>query len=100
MRTLFPIDPYPPSQPSPTSQAAAVAIEPKCVTLRRLYLDWLRAQKDQGGTDEEAQDALHLGGSTQRPRRVECVHGGLVRDSGRTRKTRSGRETVVWVAVV
>ena len=99
--SLFPIEPYPPAQrDSHTSMAAAEAIEPKTATLRRAYLNWLRSQGEVGGTDEEAQDALAMGGSTQRPRRVECVQGGLVRDSGRTRKTRSGREAVVWVAVV
>jgi hypothetical protein len=36
--------------------------------------------------------------STYRPRRVECVEFGLVRDSGLTRPTKSGRAAVVWIA--
>jgi hypothetical protein len=49
-----------------------------------------------GGTDEELQDALGMNPNTQRPRRIELVERGLVRDSGRTRKTKSGRRATVW----
>lgn len=63
----------------------------------RLY-DWLVARGAFGATDEEAQDALGMGPSTQRPRRVELVGLGLVYDGGGTRPTRSGRKATVWVA--
>ena len=84
---------------SPTSRAAAETVEPRVATLRRAVLDALRAAGEAGLTDEEMQTRLGMGGNTQRPRRVELERGGLVRDSGRTRRTRGGREAVVWVAV-
>jgi hypothetical protein len=95
-RTLF--DPVPPAQRhSATSQAAAEEIAPRAGTLRAAVLATLQHAID-GLTDEQMQDMLGMGASTQRPRRVELVQAGLVRDSGRTRLTRSGRKATVWVA--
>ena len=86
--------PDPPYQAhSPTSQAAAEAVA-DAGTKRQMVLDLLAA--GDGLTDEECQLALSMNPSTQRPRRVELVEMGLVRDSGRTRPTHSGREAVVW----
>jgi hypothetical protein len=65
---------------------------------RRLVYDYVQVMGDIGATDEEIQDILGMNPSTQRPRRVELVDAGLIRDSGATRKTRSGRPAVVWVA--
>lgn len=88
----------PPAQGhSPTSRAAAAGVAPRAGTLRAAVLALLKATPG-GLTDEEVQDALAMGPSTQRPRRVELVGQGLVRDAGRTRKTRSGRSAVVWEA--
>lgn len=93
-------EPAPPAQRhSPTSVLAAEAIEPRVATLRRTVLEYMRGRGEDGATDEEVQDALHMNPSTERPRRVELVMGGFVRDSGRTRKTRSNRSATVWVAV-
>lgn len=100
-RGLF--DPLPPSPPaqrhSPTSRDAAAQIAPRAGTLRAAVL---AALKDAPGglTDEELQTLLNMGASTQRPRRIELTQAGLVRDSGTTRRTRSGRQAVVWVAVI
>jgi predicted ArsR family transcriptional regulator len=81
---------------SDTSISAAVQIESSAATLRG---DILRAIRGSDGmTDEELQDFLEMNPSTQRPRRIELVEKGLVRDSSRKRKTRSGRTAVVWVA--
>ena len=89
-----------PYQPhSATSKAAAAGIEPKAGTLRALVLNWLRARGSYGATDEEIAYQYDLNPSTARPRRVELVQAGLVRDSGQTRPTRSGRQATVWVAV-
>lgn len=96
---LFDFTPDPPHQPhSDTSRAAAEAIAPRAATLRRLVLEWLQSQGEQGGTDEEGRLALGLTVSTCVPRRVELMKAGLVRDSGRTRPTRSGRQATVWIA--
>ena len=78
--------------------AAAVGIEPNVKTLLYYVLEEIRAWKDYGATDQELQDALNMDPSTERPRRVDLVKRGLVKDSGSTRLTRSGRKATVWVA--
>jgi hypothetical protein len=93
-RTLFDyvaeVEPDPPCQRhSVTSREAADAIKPDA---------YLRGRGEDGATDEEMQDALGMGGSTQRPRRRELELAETVRNSGRTRRTKSGRNAVVWIA--
>lgn len=83
---------------SDTSRAAAEAVEPKAATLRRRVLEYLRSVHPDGATDNEIQAALGMDPNTQRPRRVELVTMRLVRDSGQTRPTPSGRRAVVWEA--
>jgi hypothetical protein len=90
----------PAQQHSPTSQAAAEAIAPVAGRLRRRVYEHLLSVGVAGCTDEEGIAALGMSASTYRPRRIECVEAGLVRDSGRTRKTKSGRQAVVWVVAV
>ena len=71
-------------------------------TARRRVWDLIRGAMhwpDPGATDEDIARYIHMNPSTVRPRRLELVEAGLVRDSGRTRKTRSDREAIVWVAV-
>jgi len=50
-----------------------------------------------GATDEELHRILNLDPSTERPRRRELQLAGLVVDSGRQRKTASGRKATVWI---
>lgn len=83
---------------SATSAAAAREARPNAGTLRAIVLGELERRGPRGATDDELQDALGMNPSTQRPRRVELVERGLVRDSGDTRKTKSGRSATVWVA--
>lgn len=83
---------------SDTSVAAADAIRPSATVIRSRVLRAIVAAGEAGATDEELQDGLVLSGSTQRPRRVELVAQGAVVDSGIRRKTRSGRQAVVWMA--
>lgn len=83
---------------SATSVAAAVQAAPKSIPDRARVLGFLRLRGGLGATDEEMQDALALKESTQRPRRVSLVPD-LVRDSGTTRETKSGRQATVWVAI-
>jgi transcription initiation factor IIE alpha subunit len=85
-----------PYQPhSATSRAAAGRMIPKAGTDREAVLALL-VRKPAGLTDEEIQHALGINPSTQRPRRIELVRDGKVRDSGRVRKTTSGRDAAVW----
>lgn len=97
--TLWDSEPLAPAQRhSATSVEAARQIQGGAATLRQAVLNYLLACGDLGSTDEEAQLALNMQPSTSRPRRVELVNLGAVRDSGRTRLTRSGRKATVWVA--
>lgn len=97
---------------SETSNEAARKIEPLRGTLRAKVLDaiknsgrvsevmptWTSSISLVGGlTDEEGVAATGIPASTWRPRRVELVEMNLVADSGVRRKTRSGRDAVVWV---
>ena len=83
---------------SETSKAAAISIEPNAWTMRGMILGFLRATSTNGATDDEIQTFMRINPSTQRPRRIELCEAGLVRNSGQTRKTRSGRQAVVWIA--
>ena len=80
---------------SPTSKASASEILSAAATLRQKVYDYLKSCPG-GRTDLEMQTFLKMDGSTQRPRRVRLVELGMVRDSGRTSKTASGRSAVVW----
>lgn len=91
-------EPPPYQKHSDTSKAAAVAMLADATTLRAQVLQLLTRADAGGATDEEIQTALKMNPSTQRPRRIELVGMGLVRDSGNRRKTRSGRYAVVWIA--
>ena len=63
----------------------------------RRILDELRKRGERGGTDEELQLALSLGGNSQRPRRVALAKAGKVIDSRRRRRTSSGRAAIIWI---
>ncbi len=90
----------PPAQRhSPTSTAAAEAIIPHLPPLRLAVLLAIRGAAD-GLTDEEGVGVTGLSPNTWRPRRVELMRAGLVVDSGRTRRAKSGRRAVVWVATM
>lgn len=85
---------------SETSRAAAIAILESADTLRgRVYRYIADHLNRDGVTDEQIQIGLQMNPSTQRPRRVELVEQGLVRDSGRTVETRSSRKATVWELV-
>lgn len=82
---------------SGTSRAAAEEMRGSAKTDREAVLIVIQ-QSNHGRTDEEIQRMLKLNPSTERPRRIELVQAGKVRDSGRTRKTKSGRAAAVWEA--
>jgi hypothetical protein len=48
-----------------------------------------------GLTDVEVQNVLDMVPNTERPRRVELVDGGWLRDSGK-RRAHNGRDHIVW----
>ena len=80
----------------PTSISAAKNAFPRSGSKRQKIYN---AIKLFGGlTDEEIERTLELPGNTVRPSRVTLVRDALVMDSGRTRKTISGNDAIVWVA--
>ena len=81
-----------------TSMKAAQEIRPSKAKLQIQVLEAIKHSAD-GLTDEECQRVTGLQGSTQRPRRIELEIAGLIKNSGRTRETMSGRAAVIWVAV-
>lgn len=93
-----PSEPDPPAQRhSATSVAAASAAKEFAPLLRNKLLALLQRVGAYGLTDEEMQRELAMDANTQRPRRRELEQAGMVRDSGKTRETRSGRRATVWV---
>ena len=82
---------------SDTSRSAAREIEQKAKTLRGKIYRFLQKRGHFGATDEELQTLCQMNPSTQRPRRIELVERGLVKDSGERRKTASNRDAVVWI---
>ncbi len=81
---------------STTSERAAQQIAGGADSLRRVVFTWIQSHGP--SSDDEIQQALNMNPSTERPRRIELCKLGLVRDSGLTGKTRSGRACTLWVA--
>lgn len=94
----MPYDPAPYQGHSDTSMYASWAIAAHAGSLRAQVFTHLCAVGLHGATDEELQRALGMPANTQRPRRVELVRAGVVRDSGRRRPTSTKRNAVVWIA--
>lgn len=95
---LFDYSGLPYQRHSDTSLQAAIEAEPAAGTQRRRVFD-LMFMAPRGLTDHQMQEFLNMNPSTQRPRRIELVERGFVRDSGMRRQTPSGRWAVVWVMV-
>jgi transcription initiation factor IIE alpha subunit len=77
-----------------TSRQAAELVLPKSGTQRRKVYDLICRWGE--ATDSEIQRALGMNGNTERPRRVELVRQGLIKDSGH-RIAENGREMILWV---
>ena len=76
-------------QPKPSEESRAKS-------RTRVYA-FIRERGARGATDYETQQATGIGPQTQTPARLELERGGIVQDSGKTRKTPSGRPAIVWV---
>ena len=86
--------PYAPG--SETSREAAEKAVGAAEAGRARVLSLLRQQGAM--TLQQIEDALGWSGNTVRPRRCELEAAGLVVNSGRTAKTKSGRNAVLWEA--
>ena len=91
-------DAAPYTKGSQTSKDAAQAIAKDAGNLRQQVYNYIISCGVNGCTDNAGEHALGLKTDTYRPRRRELVKKGLVADSGRTAKTKSGRNAVLWVA--
>lgn len=97
MSQLFNPDPPRPAfapwqEHSATSRDAAFSVKAKAPSIRERVYQAICAKPS---TDEELCEALAMGGSTVRPRRVELHQAGRIKEAG-TRKTHSGRDAVIW----
>ena len=82
---------------SDTSEMAARMLENPRSKRDQVYAV-IVAQRSNGITDETISAMTGMQLNTVRPRRVELVQMGLVKDSGLRRNTRSRRAAVLWVA--
>lgn len=89
-------DGRPPSEPVDTSMMAALEALPNVGKQHRAVLHILHRRGSNGATDDELEVALQLSHQAVSARRRELVLKGLVRDSGRRRATRRGRQATVW----
>lgn len=81
-----------------TSVDAAKSIEPNADTLRGMvYADVKRSGKV-GLTCYEIVNRRKMLHQTISPRITELSARGWLRDSGKRRRTKTGREAIVWVA--
>ena len=83
--------------PPGTSDAAARRSEGHAPKDRRKIHDFIRGRGPFGATDDEGESVLRIKPQSYTPRRGELVDLGLVVDSGKRRKTESGRAAAVWV---
>jgi hypothetical protein len=83
---------------SATSAAAAASLLPVLGRLQKVVLEAIQLEGGRGLTDDELEVQLHMSHQSASARRRELQLRGDVIDSNRTRRTRSGRNAVVWVA--
>ena len=80
------------------SRDAAADIRPHLMTLRQRVLLFV-AGRAAGATRDEIADGLKMNANTVRPRVVELIENGNLRESGEFRRTASGRKAAVLVRV-
>jgi len=92
------MDDFPPyARGSDTSFNAAASVEELTGRLRRQVYSAIDKYGDRGLTCDEVEVALGLRHQTASARINELSNRAFIIDSGRRRKTRSGRDAVVWV---
>lgn len=81
-----------------TSLEAYESIEPHLGDIQKVCLHEIIASGTIGMTQQELEDKFLMIASTIRTRVSELCRLGYVVDSGRKRKTRSGRNAIVWIS--
>ena len=79
-----------------TSKEAAKRMLPYVGGLRKQVAVYIASRGQQGATDQECQDALHMGPQTQTARRNELAEMGIIVSIG-SRKTRAKNDADVWI---
>jgi hypothetical protein len=82
-----------------TSREAWRTSEDARRTINKRILAFLEFMKNEGATDREMEDALHIRQSALSGCRRHLVERGLVRASNKRRPTPSGRAAIVWLHV-
>ena len=90
---------WPSARGSDTSKAAAESVEHATGTLRATVLGVIKSWGAHGATCDEVELYTGLTHQTASARINELHKLSAINDSGRRRKTRSGRNAIVWVAV-
>lgn len=80
-----------------TERAAATRVIPRTGTQRMLVLTAIETRDPNGITDEEISVWPGISDTAHRTRRKELVDGGWVMDSGRTGRTESGSDSILWI---
>lgn len=87
-----------PSNRTETSRAAARSMRSHARSIEAKVLAWFIGRGLAGGTNDECEQALELKTQTVTARTNRLVKLGLLGNSGRHRRTRSGRKAIVWTA--
>jgi len=82
---------------SDTSREAAQSIEPHLARLEKQVHEFVRDTGIFGATCDEIEQRLGMSHQTASARLRRLAKAGYVHDSQNRRKTRSGRNAVVWV---
>jgi len=98
LNELNEIPPY--ARYSRTSKAAAVSMKDSAKSYEVMVLDYIREQGESGATADECLVSLGLTHQNGSARVSTLKRNGWVIDSGRQRRTRSGRKAAVLVAAV
>lgn len=80
-----------------TSKEAAKKVQPRLAGLRATVYGHIRDMGATGATGTEISEALSILPYTAKPRCTELRDGGLIKDSGQTRKNPQGSSEIVWV---
>ena len=81
---------------SPTSREAADAIRSKVPALQQRVLDFIR--ENGPVTDSAIIEGLGIAPNSIRPRRIELMHLGVIRQEGIVRQD-NGRNAATWAVV-
>lgn len=95
-KPVLPSVPY--QKGSDTSKAAAESIRAYAPNQREKVFNFIVASKNHGCIDQDVVDKLGIPMQSVNPRRGELVKLGLIIDSRRVRRTKSGRMSAVWIA--